>query len=566
MRAGCEKTDVVLVGLGAAGGIAARVLTTAGLQVVAVEAGPRRNRDEMTLDELRNERDHWLCAPKAAGEIPMVRSDTDSPSIQSPYPTLMANGVGGAALHYPGTSPRLFPWNFRMRSQTLQRYGERAVPADSMLVDWPLGYDELEPYYDLVEHDIGVCGQAGNTNGTSHAAGNPFEGRRSRDYPMPPLRRTGWTELMSAAARRLGWHPFPTPTAINSEPYNGNPACTYCGFCENNGCYNGAKGSPDNTVIPRADATGNLRVVTSARVTRVDVDRTGRVTGVTYVKDGRERFQGAAVVLLGAHTYENVRIMLLSASDSHPAGLANGRGQVGLGFMPHINPDVYGFFRGADLKLQTGSWGQGVCVDDWNGDNFDHSGLDFISGGMFTAAHELLKPIALSQTLPDGLPRWGPEWKAWIKQNARSVAVVNAQLDVLPYNRNFLDLDPVAKDPFGTPRVRVTYGVSEGDVLARGFLVEKLHGWLREAGAQETWSSHGPAIEMRTAYGGARMGNDPATSVVDRFGFAHEIPNLGLLGTCTFPTAGGHNPTLTLQALAWRTGQRLLEEWDVIAS
>ena len=412
----------------------------------------------------------------------------------------MVNAAGGSALHYPGTSPRLFPWNFRARTRTLERYGEAAIPPDSTLVDWPLDYDELEPYYAHVEHAIGISGEAGS---------NPFEGPRSRAYPMPPLRRTGWTELMSDAALRLGWHPYPTPTAINSEPYNGNPACTYCGFCENNGCHNGAKGSPDNTVLPRAEATGNLHLITSARVTRVEVDRRGRATGVAYVKDGREHVQRAAVVMLAAHTYENVRLMLLSRSPAHPTGLANWRGQVGLGFMPHINPEVFGLFPGLDLKIPTGSWAQGVCIDDWNGDNFDHTGLGFISGGMFTAAHELLKPIGLSQTVPEGVPRWGAEWKRWIAVNARSVAVTNAQLDVLPYAGNFLDLDPVATDLHGTPLIRVTFRQRPREGRARAFLVEKLMAWLREAGASRTWPSRGESIEMRTAYGGTRMGNDP---------------------------------------------------------
>ena len=556
MPSGSEQADVVLVGLGAAGSIAAHVLTQAGLRVVAVEAGPRRRRDEMTLDEIRNEIDHWLCAPKSAGEVPTFRADTGTPAVQSPYPTLMVNAAGGSALHYPGTSPRLFPWNFCARTRTLERYGEAAIPPDSTLVDWPLGYGELEPYYALVEHAIGISGEAGS---------NPFEGPRSRAYPMPPLRRTGWTELMSDAALRLGWHPHPTPTAINSEPYNGNPACTYCGFCENNGCHNGAKGSPDNNVLPRAEATGNLHLITSARVTRVEVDRGGRATGVAYVKDGREHVQRAAVVMLAAHTYENVRLMLLSRSAAHPAGLANRRGQVGLGFMPHINPEVFGLFPGLDLKIPTGSWAQGVCIDDWNGDNFDHTGLGFISGGMFTAAHELLKPIGLSQTVPEGVPRWGAEWKRWIAVNARSVAVTNAQLDVLPYAGNLLDLDPVATDLHGTPLIRVTFRQRQRESRARAFLVEKLEVWLREAGASRTWQARGEAIEMRTAYGGTRMGNDPNTSVVDGFGFAHDVPNLGLLGCCAFPTAGGHNPTLTLQALAWRTAERVASDWEAVA-
>ncbi len=534
---------MIVVGLGAAGSVAAHVLTQAGLRVVAIEAGPRLRRADMTFDELRNDVDQWMGAPKSAGEVPTFRTGVGEPTAPAPYPAVMVNAVGGSALHYPGTSPRLLPWNFRARSLTVERYGEGAVPADSTLVDWPLDYDELEPYYDLVERAIGISGAAG---------ANPYEGPRSGPYPMPPLRRTGLTELMTRGARELGWHPYPAPAAINSIPFNGNPACTYCGFCENNGCHNGAKGSPDNNLLPLAEATGKLEVIESARVTRIEVDRGGRATGVAYVQHGEARVQRAAAVLLGAHTYENVRLLLLSGID--------GRGQVGRHFMPHINPEVFGLFPGIDLKMATGSWGQGVSVDDFNGDNFDHAGLGFISGGMFTAAHELLKPILLSQTVPPGRPRWGPEWKLWLARHGRSIAMTLAQVDVLPYRTNMLDLDPVAKDRNGMPRVRVTFKPHASEARARRFLIGKLAEWLRAAGATETWARPGEAIELRTAYGGARMGADPSTSVVDPFGFAHGIENLGLLGSCLFPTAGGHNPTLTLQALAWRTSERLVAD------
>ena len=287
------------------------------------------------------------------------------------------------------------------------------------------------------------------------------------------------------------------------------------------------------------------------------MDGRGLATGVTYVADGREHVQRADVVMLAAHTYENVRLMLLSRSPAHPAGLANGSGQVGLGFMTHINPEVYGLFPGLDLKLTTGSWAQAVCIDDFNGDNFDHTGLGFISGGMLTAGHELLKPILLSRTLPADVPRWGAAWKSWIASNARSIAVTLAQVDVLPYEGNVLDLDPRARDAFGLPRIRVTFRVHPRELRARTYLVGRLAAWLREAGASRTWELPGDAIEMRTAYGGTRMGEDSGTSVVDRFGFAHEVPNLALIGASTFPTSGGHNPTLTLQALAWRTAERV---------
>jgi gluconate 2-dehydrogenase alpha chain len=534
------KADVAIVGLGAGGSIAAAVLAEAGLRVVALEAGPRRRGDEMTQDEIRNEVDAWLCEPKSAGEVPTFRSGPDEVAGPCPHPTRMVNAVGGAAVHYPGTSPRFLPWNFRARTRTRERYGESALPAGSTLVDWPLGYDELEPHYDAVEHAIGISGAGGV---------NPFEGARARDYPMPPLRRSGLTRLMSDAAERLGWHPYPAPTAINSEPYNGNPACTFCGFCENNGCHNGAKGSPDNNVVPLAEATGNLEVITSARVTRVELDSRGRVAGVRYVAGGREQVLAADFVVLASHTYENVRLMLLSGLDA--------QGQVGRGFMTHVNPEVYGVVPGVDLKLATGSWGQGVAVDDFNGDNFDHTGLGFLSGGMFTAAHELLKPIRLSRTAPPDRPRWGSEWKRWLAENGRSVAMTLAQLDMLPYEDNLLDLDPVARDANGLPRVRVTLRLHPAELRARAFLVEKLRAWLHSAGATETWEAPGSALELRTAYGGTRMGEDPRTSVVDPFGFAHRSPNVMVVGASTFPTAGGHNPTLTVQALAHRSAEHL---------
>ncbi|MEA2661131.1 MAG: gluconate 2-dehydrogenase alpha chain, partial [Chloroflexota bacterium] len=315
-------TDVLIIGLGGAGGIAADVLTRAGVEVVALEAGPRRGPAEMTLDELRNDVHAWLAEPKAHGELPTWRADESAAAGVAPWPLLMVNAVGGSTLHYPGLSARFHRWNFAPRSETVARYGAAAVPADSTLADWPVGYDELEPYYDAVEHAIGVAGQAGSVAGALDQDGSAFEAERRRGYPLPPLRRTGWTELTAGAARKLGWHPFPAPAAINSEPYNGNPECTYCGFCTGNGCYRDAKGSTDANVIRRAEATGLLRIETGARVTRIESGDDGLVTGAAYVQDGRERFCAARVVLLATFTYENTRLLLLSRGPAHPRGLA----------------------------------------------------------------------------------------------------------------------------------------------------------------------------------------------------------------------------------------------------
>jgi gluconate 2-dehydrogenase alpha chain len=561
-----RPAEVVLIGLGGTGGIAAHLLAQAGLDVVALEAGPRVGPKTARQDEVLGDVRERLAGPKALSEAPTWRGDASVPAGRSPWPVLMVNAVGGSTVHYPGLSARFHPWNFESRTRAVERYGPDAVPANSTLADWPLRYDELEPFYEAVEREIGVAGQAGNLGGTIDPRGNALEAPRRCGYPLPPLRRTGWTELMADAARRLSWHPFPAPAAINSEPYNGNPACTYCGFCSSNACYRSAKGSTDSTVIPRAEGTGRLRVETSARVVEIAVDGDGLACGVAYVQDGRERFQPAGAVLLGAFAYENTRLLLLSTSRAFPHGLSNNHGQVGKHFMAHVTPFVFGLFPRRKLNLFNGPWAQATCLEDWNADNFDHDYAGFVGGGMLTAAHEL-KPIACaSRPGPPRVPRWGSGWKAWLKASAGSVGSVNAQLENLSYETNVLDLDPVARDPYGVPVVRVTHSPGENERRGCAFLIERMEAWLREAGASETWCPDEPLVEARHCYGGTRMGDDPDESVVDRFGFSHEVPNLGVLGASTFPTTGGVNPTLTVQALAWRTAQHLVDEWSRISS
>jgi gluconate 2-dehydrogenase alpha chain len=536
-------TDVILIGLGGANGIVADVLTAAGLDVVALEAGERVTPGQMTLDEVRNDRREWLAQAKSHGEQPTWR---DTPGVEagpSPWNLRMVNAVGGSTVHYPGLSARLQPWNFRARSATVERYGEGAIPEGSTLADWPVGYDELEPYYDAIEHGIGVSGETG---------ANPFEGPRTRGLPMPPLRTTGWMELMAGAAREQGWHPFPAPAALNSVPRDGRPACTYCGFCSSNGCYVDAKNHTAVTHIPRAEASGRLRVVTGARVTRIETAG-GRARGVRYVAGGEERLLEASAVVLGTYVYENVRLLLRSRI---------GGDQVGAHYMAHVIPTVFGLFEGRDLGLFGGPWTQSTCFEDLNADVFDHEGLGFIGGGMCSVSHEL-KPISTALfPPPPGVPTWGAAWKDWLARNARSVGIAIAQFDPQPYETNRLDLDPRVRDPHGDPVVRITFSPGQNERRASAWLCERLGAWLRAGGATQTWEPPVLGIEPRHAFGGTRMGDDPAASVVDRFGFLHDVPNVAVVGASTFPTAGGVNPTLTLQALTLRSARHLVDQWD----
>ena len=438
-----KKTDVAIVGLGAVGGVAALPLTRAGLNVVGIEAGSWLTPRDFAPDELRNNFRGWpQSAQKANTEIP-----THRPNASEPYtPRLpihpMMNGVGGTSLHYWAQSWRLNPWDFRVVSETTRRYGASRLPKGTTVEDWPFGLDELEPYYDKVEYEVGISGQAGNLSGNIDQRGNIFEGPRKRGYPMPPLRSSAFTERMTAAARRLGWHPFPGPAAVNSEAYDDRPGCQYHGFCNRGGCHVSAKNSTAVSTIPKALATKRLEVITQATATSIAVDeRTGRVAGVVFVKGGRQFFQPADVVLLASYTYENVRLLLLSKSRAFPNGLSNNGGQVGRHYLSHFQTAPVSALFPFDLNTWYGLPAQGVAVDNWADDNFDHSGLDFLGGGNLWVYSDRRPIGAASMSTYGRAPTWGPKWKSFIKENADRFNVSYLQKTTLPYEDNYLDLD-----------------------------------------------------------------------------------------------------------------------------
>jgi gluconate 2-dehydrogenase alpha chain len=559
-----KETDVVIVGLGAAGGVAVLPLAQAGLEVVGLEAGTWLTRKDFAPDELRNNFRGWPQAvQKANQEIPTSRATASSPMLPRGTIHPMQNGVGGTTLHYWAQSWRLNPWDFKVVSETKRRYGASRLPKGTTVEDWPFGYDELEPYYDKVEYEVGVSGQAGNLDGRIDARGNVFEAPRKRPYPMPPLRWTDYIEKMAATAASLGWHPFAGPAAVNSRSYQNRSGCMYHGFCNRGGCHVDAKNSTMVTTIPRAQATGRLKVVTRAHATRIEVDANGHASGVTYLADGVEYFQPAKVVLLASYTYENVRLMLLSKSKAFPNGLANNRGQVGRHYSSHHQGAPVTALFPFDLNSWYGLPAQGVAVDDWADDNFDHAGLDFIGGGNLWVYSDR-RPIAAAGMNTFGLaPAWGSAWKAFVRQNADRTNTAYIQKSTLPYEDNYLDLDPVVKDPLGDPVIRITAEYKENERKIAAFTQDKMEQWYREAGAVAVQRGPlGGAMGVAThAYGGTRMGDDRETNVVDRWSFAHEVPNLGVLGASTMGTSGAHNPTLTVQALAWRAADHLAKNW-----
>lgn len=561
-------TDVVVIGLGAAGGVGVLPLTQAGLKVIGLEAGGWLGPSDFAPDEIRNNNRNWpQTIQKCAQEAPTVRAYSDSTAVQGGHP--MMNAVGGTSMHYWAQSWRLNPWDFKVVSETRRRYGPARIPAGCTVEDWPLDYAELEPYYDIVERTVGVSGKAGNINGNIDRRGNIFEGPRRSEYPMKPLRSSPFTELMSDAARRLGYNPFQGPAAITTEPYDGRSPCMYHGFCNKGGCHVQSKSSTAFTTIPKAIATGNLEVVTHARVTRIVSNGNGRVTGVEYVRGNEFYFQPAAAVLLAGYAYENTRLLLLSKSRAFPGGLANNAGQVGRHYMTHHQGAPVTALFPRDLHNWYGLPAQGVAVDEWADDNFDHGGLDFI-GGANLWVHTDRRPITAARmgTFDMVSRNWGSDWKKFIMENADRTNSAYLQKTTLPYEYNYLDLDPSVKDPLGLPVCRITGRYGDNELKLAAFAQEKMEQWFLEAGAiKVVRGGLGSVLGATThAYGGTRMGDDPATNVVDRWGFAHEAPNLGVLGGSVMGTSGARNPTLTVQALAWRTAEHLASNWRSITS
>ena len=558
-------TDVVVIGLGAAGGVAVLPLADAGLNVVGLEAGTWLTNKDFAPDEIRNNVRDWpMAVQKCNREVPTHRMNEQAPTTRASGHAMM-NGVGGTALHYWAQSWRLSPFDFKTVSDTTRRYGRARVPKGSTVEDWPFGYDELEPYYDRIEHEIGVSGQAGNILGALDPRGNVFEAPRTRAYPMPPLRSTGYLDRMTAAGRALGWHPFPGPAAINSERYQGRMPCMYHGFCNRGGCHVDAKNSPNVTTIPRAQKTGKLKVVTEAHVTKIECDANGKVTGVTYVTGKEEFFQPAKAVLVASYTYENTRLLLLSTSKAFPKGLSNNHGQVGRHYLSHAQGGAVTALFPFNLNSWYGLPAQGVAIDNWADDNFDHGGLDFIGGGNLWVYSDR-RPIGAANMNTFGrTPGWGAQWKAFVKENADRVNTAYLQKTTLPYEGNYLDLDPVVKDPLGFPVCRITADYQDNERKINDFIQDKMELWFRAAGAIDIVRGPLGTMGVNThAYGGTRMGDNVDTNVVNRYGFSHEVPNLGVLGASVMGTSGAHNPTLTAQALAWRTAEHLVKNWKTI--
>jgi choline dehydrogenase-like flavoprotein len=542
-----DKTvvDFVIVGAGGAGGVVAKELSTAGFQVVVLEQGPYLHKKDFTHDELKH-KDIWI--PPFLGQDALTNDHALQPntfrktgSEKAELTAFAQYGrcVGGGTVHFTGNYWRFHEVDFAERT----RWG---AVAGTGLADWPITYADLEPYYTKAEWELGISGLAG---------ANPFDAPRSKPYPLPPMPVKSSGVLLEQGARKLGWHPYPAPLAILSQPYQGRSACEHCGFCELYGCEWGAKSSTLASVIPLAEKTGRCEIRPNSYVRKISTAKNGQVDGVLYFDaQKQERFQKAKAVVVCANGAETPRLLLMSKSNLYPQGLANSSGMVGKFFMVDRGSFALGTFEHPLNEFKS------VQVTRVVQDFYDSDPKRGFYGGGGIDARFNFYPIGFALAgLPPDAPRWGAGYKKALKENYNRTVTILTHTTCLPIESNTVSLDPEAKDVWGLPALRFTYKGHADDAKTLDFFSDRSLELLDAAGCIRKWAyPNGDTTAAVHLLGTCRMGNDPKSSVIDKSHRAHDVPNLFIVDGSSFVTSGRNQPTCTIQALAYRAADEII--------
>ena len=502
-----DASVVVVIGSGASGGVVANQLAQRGIPVVCLEAGRRLRRDEIVTDDA-----------EMFGRITWLDERIGEGHAVPPFPVWTCKTVGGTTMHWTGTSLRLQPHEVRARST----YGD---VDGATLADWPIDYDELAPWYSMAEDRMGVTG----THDIGYLPGN-------NNY-----------KVLEAGARNVGYEQISTNhIAINPAPRDGRPGCIQLGFCTS-GCAIGAKWSTYVADIPQAEASGNFELRSECMVTRIVHDEKGRATGVEYLDaSGATVAQAARIVCVAGNAVETTRLLLNSASDRFPNGLANSSDQVGRNYMHHVVAGAVGDMPGS-VHLYRGTHQAGLVADE------AHSDPDRgFHGGILFETVPFTPEVFARLLMPGG---WGEKLTS-VLERYENLAAMLIHGEDFPSADNRITLHRDRKDRYGLPVPVVNYRNHPNSVALRTFALQKARAMYESLGANAVHDM----IDVFPAthnMGTARMGEDPANSVCDAWGRTHDVENLYVCDGSLFPTAGCENPTLTIVALALRQADHI---------
>jgi choline dehydrogenase-like flavoprotein len=531
-----DTVDFAIVGSGAAGGIIAKELATAGFSVVVLEQGPRLTEKQFDHDEFATfMQGRWSNNPATQ---PQSFRASPSANAETGLAAIYGRLVGGSNAHFTGNFWRMRPLDFNEASVL------GGVPGTA-LADWPITYEELEPYYTKAEWELGVSGEPG-----------PFDPPRSKPYPMPSLPIKSSGVLFDKGALALGHHPQPTPMAINSRYYNGRPACQHCGFCLFFMCEFRSKSSSFVTTLPVAEATGKCEVRPDSYVARIETNSEGRVTGVAYF-DGKKQLQlqRARAVVVCANGAETPRLLLNSESARFPNGLANSSGMVGKHLMFNTYFGVNAQFE-QPLNEHKSVQNTRMMLDFYATD----PKRGFYGGGGIDARFGKYPITFALGGLPPGSATWGEEFARSLARQFTRTMFFGTHGTSLPLDSNSVSIDPSLKDAWGLPCMRITYKDHPDDLKMAEFLGARALEIAHAAGALKAWPE--PVVPQTNSVhmlGTCRMGNDPKSSVTDRFHRAHDVRNLFICDGSSLVTSTRGQPTETICALAFRAGEKIAE-------
>ena len=563
-----DAVDVVVVGLGWTGSLMSIELAKAGLTVVALERGEDRSNAEFAYPKPADQyaygvRNKIMAAPKdAAVTVRYSANDTALPTRQWGA-FVPGTGVGGSGLHWTGVLIRPTPTDLKLKTYADQVYKPGQLDETMEIQDFPLSWDEIEPDLDFFDKVCGLSGNTGNLRGQIQEGGDPFEGPRSNPYPLPALEDTLNNKMFADAARKLGYHPFPNPSANVSRawtnPYGNQIApCNYCGFCSKYPCLNYSKASPQTAVMDALKRLENFSYRTNANVLRVEMHADGKTArGVTYADaQHNEVFQPAKIVVLAGFQFVNVRLMLLSGIGK-PYDPVSGKGVVGRDYSFLSNGSATLFFKDKNFNPFATAGATGQMFNDISPGNFEEGiRQGFIGGAKIHSSQASGAPIGTS--LPKGTPSWGQGWKEGMQDWYGHSMKVSISTGCMSYRDHFLDLDPTYKDPWGQPLLRITYDFPDNDIRMSRFVTAKgdeigkaMKGVVHTEPAPRTRPYTSASYQSTHLTGGAAMGADPRTSVVNRYGQCWDVPNVFVTGAALFPQNSCYNPTGTVGATAY---------------
>lgn len=517
-----EKVDAIVVGSGAAGSAIAARLAEGGKRVLILEAGPARDASHLISSTLFARRLKWTG--------PRVIEDGRNPVG---YVFNAGYGVGGSAMHHYAVWPRMHEEDFEMRA----RYGRG--------LDWPLRYAELAPYYDQVQDEAGIAGDAKQE--IWRPQGSP--------YPMPPVPVFPQGAAIARGFTKVGKSVAPLPLAVTTKNYKGRPICLWDGWCDA-GCPIGALANPLTIHLPRAFAAG-ATLLPETVVTRVITSNDGtRAVGVEVVtKERAHRTLRADLIVLAAFTIENPRLLLVSANETHPTGLGNANGLVGRYIMTHMAGLVFGLFD-EDTRCYMGAFG-GQLVNQDSYPKTTHRSAGAFGSYQWMIA-QAVKPNDLLGIGTCRADLFGAELHDFMKRAARGFAGMTAVVEDLPQADNRVTLAS-SKDRHGVPLARAHHDTHPESIALWRAALEEGKAVLSAAGAYDVWTGSPGTMHIM---GGTIMGTSRTDSVTNSYGQLHDIPNLVIAGPGLFPTSGGVNPTFTVHALAARAAERLLARWS----